>query len=280
MQDALEKLGIQATPADEASVRAYVERRLVAVIGGRRSAGKILSNSEVEKELAKIESEHGITLADVHMGMDENHHVKLYLSDKARDALIQKYNIGGFSHSIYHGTDDDKMVAILSGSIRGLVPTNVRWLDGIGTSGISSSSDMANSGADYIFTHIKHGKSSTASGTSIAMMHPKAAMRRLDYFANSGDSYGKYTTASAPLKLFSGDPHETLFKHGIPLSDLWYVSVYGNHRDSIIERLKKQGITSINGIPIENFIITDGHAVPDLPEYRWSSNDLPPAITI
>lgn len=281
IQSALTKLSIEATPASEADIRIYAENKMISILGGRTDSVHILSSSSArQKILDEIKTKYGITLGDLKYSTDSNGRMKVFLSDAARDALIEKTGVKGFTHSFSGSHEVDRWENMLSGAVRGLMPTNTRWSEGVQTSGMSSVSDMQNSGGDYIFTSVLKSTPTIASYGGSVVMHPQAAMRRLDYYANAGDSYGSRSTNGKPIEQLAGHPHETLFKHGIPVSDMWYVTVEDGVRELLIERLKKKGITQINGIPLENFILTSGDVVPQYAPTQWSTDDLPPAVTV
>jgi hypothetical protein len=139
---------------------------------------------------------------------------------------------------------------------------------------------MSHAGSDYMFTKPMHGTGDIASTEGTVVMHPKAAARRLDIYGNSQDGHGKRSTGRDTVQLMTGAPYEIMYKHAIPVEDMWYVTVPSQKRNEVIERLKSKGIYMINGIPLENFILTSGMTIPTVDESRWSSSALPPAITV
>ena len=281
VQSVLEKMGVKATPADEQSVRTLSENKLISILGGRTDSINIPSDTASrQKYLADIEKKYGITLADVHYTQDAHGRMKLVLSDQARDKIIERSNLSGMRHNLADGHSLEKWEAILSGSRRGLYATNARWSEGLGGSGMSSSSDMTGAGADFVFVRPVHGAITGASSGQV-MMHPKAAARRLDIYGNQYDNGKGYRhTGVNPVDLMKGNPYEIMYKDAVPVEDMWYVGVPSTLRQQLIDRLKAKGITSINGIPVENFVLTDGMAPPVVDESQWSSDGLPPAVTV
>jgi hypothetical protein len=58
--------------------------------------------------------------------------------------------------------------------------------------------------------------------------------------------------------------YEVMFKHSIPLSEWSHVVLGSDERDKLIKRLQEHGILKINGIPLENFILTSGMSIPTI----------------
>jgi hypothetical protein len=106
-------------------------------------------------------------------------------------------------------------------------------------------------------------------------MHPDAMMRRTDVNGNSEDSYGKHYQGTIPYQVMKGSPYEITWKHGVPVSDFWYVVVPNNIKQELIKRLESKGIFSINGIPLDTFILTTGQSVPQYNPAQWSSGMYP-----
>lgn len=281
---ALERLGVDAKPASEKDIRYFAENKMISILGGRLDSVNWLSATHArQKVLDDIEKKYGITLADLHYGHDENGRMKMYLSDEARDKIIAYTGLGGMSHSLSGGSDANILEHILSGSVKGLIPTMQRYSEGIssefGIMGSSPTSDINHAGSDGIFATAIKGKHVVASGYGTVVMHPKAVARRLDFWSVNGDGWGKRPKNSNPIEMLKGSPYENVFKSGIPVSEMWYVSVQAQTRDALIKRLKAKGIYSINGIPLENFILTSGMPVPEYDDSYFSSAKLPPAVT-
>jgi hypothetical protein len=280
VEKALEALQVNAAPASEGDIHVYAENKLMAVMGADTDVRKNFSGEEREKKLAEIKKKYGVEAKDLIFTVDANGRNKFFLPDAVRDKLIKDLNVKGFHHNMTASSADDIM-SILAGTNPGLNATQVRWNNGIFKHGMSSPSDMASGGADYLFTTPKHSGLTPGSSPSYSnyhvTVHPKAAMRRLDIYGNQSDSYGRHKAGTDVYALISGNPYEIVFKDSIPLSDMWYMNV-PNHatREELIKRLKAMGITQINGIPIEDFLVGPGGVIPVVDETQWDVIPLPP----
>ena len=281
-QKALLNLGIkQATPAAPANIELYAKHKLASVFGGDTDTTTNKTGAALEQKLADVKSKYGVTTADLKLGTDSKGRIKIMLSDDARDKMQKYANIAAFTHNVSGGHDIDRWKSILIGGTSGLNATHVRWSEGQGgTHGMSSGPDMHSGGGDFIYFRPNHGTITTASGNGQVVMHPKAAMRRLDIYGNQSDTgTGKHSDGKQVYDIMKGNPYEIVFKHGVPVSDMWYVTLPNSTiRQQLIQELKNHGIDEINGVPVEQFVLTSGMAVPSMEDWQWSTDDLPPAI--
>jgi hypothetical protein len=270
---ALERIGVTPAPASEGDIRVYAENKILSLFAADSDPTQNKSGGSRQKALTDAQVKWGVTPDDLIMAPDAHGRNKLFLSDTVRDKLVGDLKIAGFRHNI-SGMTSDQWVEFLAGPKTGLQATHYRWADGVNTNGMSSSSDMATGGADYIFTHIMHdSETKTQSwGSTYAVVNPHAAMRRTDVYANASDSYGKRKSGIDLYAMLKGNPHETMFKYGVPVSDLSYV-VIGTPplRKSVLEQLKLRGVYLINGIPAEEFVLGNNQATPNYDPALWST---------
>jgi len=113
---------------------------------------------------------------------------------------------------------------------------------------MSSTADGYAVGANYIFT----SKSKSIGGSF--SFDGKKLLRRLDFYANSGDAFGKKSQKDVLAELSKDSLYEVLFKGTISWADLAYINVDSKTRDILIEMLTNAGIKDFGGTPIDQVI--------------------------
>lgn len=275
---AMDYLGIsQQAPARPVDVEDYAKNKLIALVGGMTDVTDNIGGDDREAKLVEISNKMGISVHHLVVGTDSIGRTKLFLNDEAKNKLKNYTNVKSFVHNVHGYSSVDVWVNLLSGPMGGLQATNTRWAEGMpGTDGSSSTADMNSGGADYIFTTVSHSEPSTASHSNQVVLHPDAMLRRTDIHGNSGDAYGAHVSDIKVYDLMQGNPYEITWKHGIPTSDFWYVTISNvSTRTKLINKLHAMGIYTINGIPIEQFVLTPGMAIPQVDTSQWSMSDLP-----
>ena len=140
--------------------------------------------------------------------------------------------------------------------------------------GASVISDIESGGADNVFTRVatklsrKEGKrySDSFAGGSYQVLIKPSVTDRTDWYAFHGDRFGstkEHDMESRPgaLDFFKSENsrfvrnNELMFRHGISITDWLGIDCRTQtHKDRLISALKSEGITQINGKPLEQFI--------------------------
>ena len=186
--------------------------------------------------------------------------------------IVKEYQKAGLEYVWSGVSSKEAIVAVYKGG--GLQSTNNRLTLGFAGNGASMGDDVKTGGADNVFTRIatkgarKGDKSYTPSfahGQYQIIMDPKI-MERTDWYAYGFDNYGTSETSdmsSRPdalsfiKKMDSGysASNEIMFRHGIPVDNWIGIDTNSEYnKRALIEALKGEGITKINGKPLEKFI--------------------------
>lgn len=264
LRKVLDSLGVKSTPTTSGDTRVLAENKLLkAFLSGIEYSGNTnVGGTKRASALAEIEKEYGVTVDNVVFTQDTNGRLKAVLDHETTVRLAKEYGYSSFRHSL---SDENKAVEnMISGKNPGLLSTYHRWGHGVDGEGMSSSTDMSYGSGDYIYITASSGDKMSHSGIFI---HPEAIISRLDIWANPSDNYGKKSNnAESPHSLLKthNHIHEILPKDTVPLKDIMFIRVGSSSTASeIIAKLKAKGITSINGMPLENFIISSNSPVPD-----------------
>ena len=158
--------------------------------------------------------------------------------------------------------------SFLTGPRKGLTSTTRRWTNGTGGWGSSSNQDVYTGGADYVFTTPRRSEWLAAREANYYganfVIDPTKALTRLDFYANRQDEYGKRITSSnivESAKILnegrgSDNPYEVMFKDEISVEEMEFVQVSESMRQMTIRVLEYQGVREINGVPLEQFVVT------------------------
>jgi hypothetical protein len=280
-QKVLENMGVNAKPSTEGDIRVLAENQLLSMMGKSTVNTKIYDGNKNHggatrlAQLQEIEQKYGVTPEDLTFTSESNGRVRFYLNDEKAQALADKYGVKSFLHGVHDAMGVDTWLTMLTGDNPGLLSTNHRWNEGIGGGGKSSKEDHRDGSSDYVYTI---PQSHLPSGGSNVIINPKAIFRRTDWWANPSDGWGKKglgqhsgTSSKSPYHLMDdaghvpydqGGLYEFLPKDTVPVSDWMYVSMSSSVRSQVLEGLKQRGVLKINGLPIEDFIISSGMAPP------------------
>lgn len=287
LQLVLENLGIDAKPSTAGALRVVAENKLITYFSGDSNWGnENFSGEQRQKALDKVKKNFNITVDDVVVEADANGRFKFYLTDAKVEEFMKVSPVQEFKHSVYAGEDLDVWESILSGANPGLVSNYFRGNNGIGelqsSTGMSPDKDMSvGSGAGIFIT--PHGnKETSAPYYNWVGIDRKAVMRRLDFWGNIGDNYGKNDKgAKTPFQLMKtqGNFHEVMPRDGIPVSDFTWVTLASEQsKKKLIQRLSDKGIFMINGLPLEKFILTNHETITPLPgEVNKMGTDIAPS---
>ena len=154
----------------------------------------------------------------------------------------------------------------------GMKSSNTRYFSGIGkVTGASSIEDMRTGGGDSVFTRLGirgcgyRYKDCPFGGGYRIIIDPKE-LGRTDWYAYQGDSYGRTDPSTmsgrlpgldfvAEMKRRYRTGNEIMFRHGIPSSSVIGVTCdTQKDRTALLDLLKKNGITEVNGIPISQWV--------------------------
>ena len=273
-QLALENLGINAKPSTPGALRVVAENKLLSLFSGKSNWGdENFGGSQRISELDKIKKEFGITVDDVVVETDANGRLKFFLTDAKVEEFMKMSKVEEFKHSVYAGEDLDVWESILAGSNPGFAANYFRGQNGIGelksSTGMSPDKDMAvGSGVGIFITPHSH-KETSAPYYNFVGINKKAIMRRLDYWGNMSDNYGKNDKgALTPFQMMKkyGNFHEVMPRDGVPVSDFSWVTIGSSQsKKKLIERLTARGIFMINGLPLEKFILTNSEVITPIP---------------
>jgi hypothetical protein len=193
------------------------------------------------------------------------------LTDPENIALAKKHSVEYVYHQIFDSDDVPKVLK--SGE---LMATANRWGRGIlNSNGMSSSEDMRTGGGDSVFTRLvfkdQIGNTSPYSSHAVSLVFDPKILARTDWYAYTGDRYGKTTDRYMSgrygteahfkeLRNYYNSSNEVMFRRTLPLdSALLEVRVpSARDRDAILDKLRQDGITQINGHKIEDFIKLGG----------------------
>lgn len=274
-QQTLENMGIKkARPSTAGDIAVLAENKLIAMAGENINGGlkaydnrMNMSGEDRKKALEKIKQDFGLTVDDMTFTVEPNGRVKYFLSDEKAAEFAKKYNVGHFKHAISNESGKDMWIGMITGSNPGLLSTYHRWTEGIDGKGMSSDSDLTYGSADGVYLTPK-GPDTPSLNNSAIYINPKSIFKRMDYWANSSDNYGKKsepgydgqkTTPFQTFKQYNSASvlHEVTPKDSVPLSD-WAFAVIESSaiRDAVIKELQEMGIFEINGIPLEQFLVT------------------------
>ena len=237
----------------------------------QRNPGKAHKFSTLKNKLAQIDDyldEAGIKPSDASKLILEEV-FDGYSTYMDYDAL-SAYQKAGLEY-VWSGvrTKESVVAMIKSG---GMQSSKRRIANGFMGNGSSISSDIRTGGADSVFTRIattganKSGEVydySYCSGDYQIIMNPKV-MARTDWYAYSYDNFGNVSDIprnGSALDFVKGmnksweSDNEIMFRNGIRLQDWAGIDTDSQwKKDSLIAALQSEGITEINGIPLDKFI--------------------------
>jgi len=266
--EALESLEVikSVRPATEADIRGLKENKMLSIFGRNTDGTKNYAGELRKKYLEEVENKWGFTADDMELVVDEFSRGKfMYLipesvanklaSDTGTKAFVHNWYSGNLSSSAQKRAD--MIFKLLTTEGGGLYSTTARWTEGINTSGMSSTADLAGAGADYIFTsktsNVKKG-SSTSSAFLKFYFPAEKLMRRLDFYSNTSDQYGELSEDKDYIKMFYQNLHEVLYKKNLSWADLATIDMDSETRKILLEKLTQAGITELHGNKVEDLI--------------------------
>ncbi len=240
-----------STPGDQ---RVMAASRLLHIFSTKPEAA-----ADAAGELAKIKKQWDVSPEDVTVEHDGAGQLEFLLPDSVVQKIMTKYDCNAFFSTITNGD----MVNVLESPHRASLSSVERFLEGVGKSGMSSSSDIKTGGADYVFTRQTNFSSKIPSHAGTIVYDGSRMLRRMDWHAYSSDSFGKavegtqYDTWSLASLSAKGGSQETMFKHRISFDDVEYIIIANPLK--LIQQLESRGwATWTDGRPLETVIVKPG----------------------
>jgi hypothetical protein len=93
---------------------------------------------------------------------------------------------------------------------------------------------------------------------------PVKVYQRLDFYANSGDNFGKRQVNQDVINAAKVGAYELMFKHRLSFDDLDSIVISTQaQRTAVIQKLRQMGIDQIGGRPLEAVIIIGSNVNPN-----------------
>ena len=294
IRDALMIAGVtDPRPARKQDIRALAENRLISIFGGflrdKRltsldraalqsylgkdyefvDAKKNASGKAREMILEALETHYGVTADDIEIFVGENGLVEMRLSDEAVELFMDETGVDAFHHSVFTDTNTpeetaEKVINLLLGSedgsiVAGLQSTLERFRSGKQVEGMSSSSDMNSGGADYVYLGPGEAPAYGIAQRQVYLeFSAKNIFRRGEVFANRYDRFGRRDGHDNVVSEITPHMYEMMVKRHLGPEGVTRVVVSKEVKAAIIARLKRFGITTMYGVPIQDFFVTGG----------------------
>jgi uncharacterized protein YjbI with pentapeptide repeats len=293
IKDALKIAGVaDPRPARKQDMRTLAENRLISIFGGfvRKRAGSTI-DSEIRNYLGNdysfsdstknpsgkgremilkiLKDEYDLSADDIEIFVGENGLVEMRLSDAGVEVFMDETGVKSFHHSVYADAQTaydtaEKVVTLLLGSedgsiVPGLQSTNERFRSGKQLTGMSSSQDMNSGGADYVYLGAGEAPAYGMNKYSVYLQYKaEKIFRRGEIFANRTDMFGARGYHDDIVGEISQNTYETMVKRHLGPEAIDKVFVSKEVKAEIIERLKRFGITTMYGVPIQDFFVAEG----------------------
>ena len=187
---------------------------------------------------------------------------------------MEEQGVVGYTHKWYGGVEETLIKVLKDPNKGGLLSSRNRYQRGIFTDGMSTSKDFRTGGADSVFTRLKFktadGVVKEQGGTVVIHLRQEVA-GRLDRYAFASDQYGAAGPNMLPSRLFDrqirkkfddygwNSDNETMFLNQIGLKDVEKIRVGAEtYRRDLLYYARQNGLTEVNGKPIEDFIEVAG----------------------
>lgn len=265
IQNALNEFGItEARPTNVDDLKREAAKLLFNQINGFKGYfAETPSDDQLNKFLKKLEKDTGIKLSDVQMSRDNLGTNKLMLTKDGLEKLKNTYKVPKtYTHKFSGGPED--LAKNLSGKTPGLVSSKQRFASGIQSGGISVYTDTTYGSNAYVF--MRPSNSEYKPGLHL---NSDIVFRHLKQVHSNNDNYGKPKMKAKPWKdqsdnsdWFSGSA-ETEVVSTLDVSAWKYYVVSSIYeKNNTVDLLKKHGTYTINGIPVEEFVVVEGGPLP------------------
>jgi hypothetical protein len=241
---AMSQVGVESSrPATKEDIRIASENKIVSMFGDKPDGTKNLTGEARQAALDLAAQSYGVRAEDMVPEQMANGDIHVMLPKEAGKLLAQKLNLKSFSHNWHSSMDADTLHSILTNG--GIRATTHRWMHGINTSGASSVADGHNVGGNYVFHHAN-------SGYGTFSFDAAEMCRRLDFYANPNDGWGK--KQGGQLSILKNGAGEVMFKTSPALSALTNIDVGITVKKAVLKRLQSEGITMIDGKTVEEIL--------------------------
>ena len=251
VEQALKQAGVtQARPATQEDIKILAENKIIGLFTDKADGSKNYKGELREKVLQSVKDRWGIDAADIKPEVINNGDIVLLMPEDVAEKISIETKSPFFIHSWQtnqHLPPTGKERAkfffdLFTGD--GLRSTVDRWASGVNVKGKSSIEDGYAVGANYVFT----AKSTYSSGTF--NFDGKKLLRRLDFYANSSDAFGKKSSKDVLEEMTGSEIYEILFKGTVSWADLSRVHLDISTRDELLDMLAQAGIGDFGGTPI------------------------------
>ena len=275
---------LRATTEDD--IRILAENRLLSVLASETDPSQNLAAQDIrEYKLERIQEKYGITAADVIVETDESGFITYKIPREIAERIAHRVGAHTFEHStsaasiaagfkeVYNMSQDEamesafrtlfKMLVGNENGESGIKSTVQRFFEGFAVEGQSSKEDLRTGGADYVFLSSKGGDKYRQDyleiiddlyGYATFLFNPVEALQRLEFYANYVDRYGRRDPGVDVLNEARAGAYEVMFKHGLSAAAARGLVTTVLGRKKLLEIAKEEGVTEINGVPVERFI--------------------------
>jgi hypothetical protein len=238
---------------------------------------------EIDEEIARITSKWAFTLDEITTEIDTDGALRFLMPERVAKRIMDMSGVKSISHTLgnyfYDLPQDEKtarVVSLFTGRTK-LISNVQRKTRGVTVQGVSESDDVMTGGADYVFVRPSVETLDYQDWAGTLRYEPTQILRRLDWFAYHGDSYGvKNPDRFAGYLHSKNKPEfmdyideitnpthrsEMMLRDSLDSSGIYSIALDGQTAEEAISALKGLGITEWNGRKIEDVIIRGkGHS--------------------
>lgn len=266
---AISKLGVDTQwPAEEAlqahkrsKILAYVDRQggneVTKLADRNPEAVAKIWDKAVKRNPLLAEIEADAVLKEVATG-----HTALY-----SERLAKHLKDAGITHLSHHSGGGEEVLEQMFIHKGGLLSSRERYQRGLIFRGMSTSTDFETGGADSVFLRLQTSRgSASGSGLNFDIAHEE--LGRMDAYFFNQDRYGRSGPGArsgrktamemaelAQTRQLSGN-NEIMLQRQVAPQSIRRVTTDSGTRSRILGKFKAAGIEEINGIPIEDFVVT------------------------
>jgi hypothetical protein len=274
----MKELGVTANrlPSD-VDIENMKQARIISLFTPKFGSTLTKAPIEIKKQIDLITKTYGFTLDEVVTELDADGALRFLLPERVAKELAKTtgvksmtHSLGGYLYDIPQDEKNQRIANFFIGNAK-LLSNVQRKGRGTGGMGISEAEDVKTGGADYVFIRpTTKGLDDAGRFSGTIVFNPENLLRRTDWFAYAGDSYGvknpKYFG-----RYFNGYNRENLnyieeltspsgraevmFQDAVDTKDIHSIVVDPETRDGALAILKGLGIDEWYGRKIEDVII-------------------------
>jgi hypothetical protein len=274
----MKELGVTANrlPSD-VDIENMKQARIISLFTPKFGSTLTKAPIEIKKQIDLITKTYGFTLDEVVTELDADGALRFLLPERVAKELAKTtgvksmtHSLGGYLYDIPQDEKNQRIANFFIGNAK-LLSNVQRKGRGTGGMGISEAEDVKTGGADYVFIRpTTKGLDDAGRFSGTVVFNPENLLRRTDWFAYAGDSYGvknpKYFG-----RYFNGYNRENLnyieeltspsgraevmFQDAVDTKDIHSIVVDPETRDGALAILKGLGIDEWYGRKIEDVII-------------------------